>query len=40
MKTAFAGIFTLAVLGVGLFVITAWVERRVLFWHESSLDVR
>jgi NitT/TauT family transport system permease protein len=40
MKTAFAGVVTLAVLGVGLFMITAWVERRVLFWHESSLDVR
>jgi NitT/TauT family transport system permease protein len=40
MKTAFAGIVTLAVLGVGLFLITAAVERRVLFWHESTWDVR
>jgi NitT/TauT family transport system permease protein len=40
MATAFAGIFTLAVLGVGLFLITAAIERRVLFWHESTWDVR
>jgi NitT/TauT family transport system permease protein len=40
METAFAGIFTLAVLGVALFLITAAVERRVLFWHESTWDVR
>jgi NitT/TauT family transport system permease protein len=39
METAFAGIFTLAVLGVALFLITAAVERRVLFWHESTWDV-
>jgi NitT/TauT family transport system permease protein len=36
MATAFAGIFMLAILGVGLFLITAAVERRVLFWHESN----
>lgn len=40
MPTAFAGIFTLAVLGVGLFLLTSLVERRLLFWHESTLDVR
>ncbi len=40
MPTAFAGIFTLALIGVGLFLITAAVERRVLFWHESTFDVR
>ena len=40
MATAFAGVFTLAVIGVALFLITAYVERRVLFWHESTLDVR
>jgi NitT/TauT family transport system permease protein len=40
MKTAFAGVFTLAVIGVALFVITSWVERRVLFWHESTLDTK
>jgi NitT/TauT family transport system permease protein len=36
MATAFAGIFTLAVLGVALFLLTAYAERRVLFWHESN----
>ena len=40
MPTAFAGIFTLALIGVGLFLLTAAIERRVLFWHESTLDVR
>jgi NitT/TauT family transport system permease protein len=40
MATAFAGVFTLAILGVALFLITAAVERRVLFWHESTWDVR
>jgi len=40
MPTAFAGVFTLAVLGVALFLITTYVERRLLFWHESTLDVR
>jgi NitT/TauT family transport system permease protein len=36
MRTAFAGVFMLALLGVGLFLITAEAERRVLFWHESN----
>jgi NitT/TauT family transport system permease protein len=36
MRTAFAGVFTLAILGVALFLITAAIERRVLFWHESN----
>jgi NitT/TauT family transport system permease protein len=40
MPTAFAGIFTLALLGVGLFLLTTAIERRVLFWHESNWDVR
>jgi NitT/TauT family transport system permease protein len=40
MDTAFAGIFALAVLGVGLFLITTAIERRLLFWHESTWDVR
>ena len=40
MATAFAGVFTLALLGVVLFLVTSWLERRVLFWHESTLDVR
>ncbi|HLF76826.1 MAG TPA: ABC transporter permease [Dehalococcoidia bacterium] len=37
MATAFAGVFTLAILGVALFLVTTWIERRVLFWHESTL---
>jgi len=36
MRTAFAGVFMLALLGVGLFLLTAEAERRVLFWHESN----
>jgi NitT/TauT family transport system permease protein len=40
MDTAFAGIFTLAFLGVALFLLTTAVERRMLFWHESTWDVR
>lgn len=40
MKTAFAGVATLAIIGVALFVLTSAIERRVLFWHESTLDVR
>jgi NitT/TauT family transport system permease protein len=38
MATAFGGIFTLALIGVALFLVTSFVERRVLFWHESNLD--
>ena len=37
MPTAFAGIVTLALIGVALFLITTAIERRVLFWHESTL---
>jgi NitT/TauT family transport system permease protein len=40
MATAFGGIFSLALIGVGLFLITTALERRLLFWHESSFDVR
>jgi NitT/TauT family transport system permease protein len=40
MPEAFGGIFTLGLIGVGLFVLTSLIERRVLFWHESTLDVR
>jgi NitT/TauT family transport system permease protein len=36
METAFAGVFMLALLGVGLYLITVEAERRVLFWHEST----
>ncbi|MPZ48574.1 MAG: ABC transporter permease subunit [Dehalococcoidia bacterium] len=40
MATAFGGVFTLAIIGVGLFLLTSALERRLLFWHESTLDVR
>ena len=40
MATAFAGIFSLAFIGVGLFLLMTALERRFLFWHESTLDVR
>ncbi len=35
--TVFAAIVTLAVMGIGLTLITAAIERRLVFWHESSL---
>jgi NitT/TauT family transport system permease protein len=40
MATAFGGVFTLALIGVGLFLITTVLEKRLLFWHESTWDVR
>jgi ABC-type nitrate/sulfonate/bicarbonate transport system permease component len=40
MPTAFGGIFTLAVIGVGLFLLTSYIEQRVLFWHESNVEAR
>ena len=40
MATAFGGVFTLAIIGVGLFLITTVLEKKVLFWHESTWDVR
>jgi NitT/TauT family transport system permease protein len=40
MATAFAGIFMLALLGVLLYVVSSAIERRVLFWHDSTLDLR
>jgi ABC-type nitrate/sulfonate/bicarbonate transport system permease component len=40
MPTAFGGIFTLAVIGVALFLLTSYIEQRVLFWHESNVEVR
>jgi NitT/TauT family transport system permease protein len=36
MPTAFGAILSLAVLGIGLYLITAALERRLLFWHEST----
>ena len=37
MPTSFAAILVLALMGIGMFVLTAYVERRVLFWHESVI---
>ena len=39
MPTAFSAIAALAAIGIGLSVVTAYLEKRVLFWHESSLAV-
>ena len=36
LDTAFGAIFSLAILGVGLYLLTAALERRLLFWHESA----
>lgn len=36
MPTAFGAIVSLAVLGIGLYLITSALERRLLFWHEST----
>lgn len=37
MPTLFSAIFVLAFIGIGLTVVASYVERRVLFWHESFL---
>ncbi len=37
MPTAFGAIFSLAILGIGLFLLTSAIERRLLFWHESAV---
>ena len=33
----FAAVFVLAIVGVSMTAVVAYIERRVLFWHESSL---
>lgn len=35
----FAAVFVLAVVGVSMTGVVAYIERRVLFWHESSSGV-
>lgn len=35
MPTSFSAILVLAFMGIGLTIVTSYVERRVLFWHES-----
>ena len=37
MPTLFGAIFALAVMGIGLTVLVSLIERKALFWHESSL---
>ena len=37
MPTLFSAVLVLAFIGIGLTIFTAYLERRVLFWHESSL---
>jgi NitT/TauT family transport system permease protein len=39
MPSAFAAIVSLAAMGVGLYLIVSLVERRLLSWHESTMDV-
>ena len=37
MPTLFAAVLVLALMGIGLTILTAYAERRVLFWHESFM---
>ena len=37
MPTLFSAVLTLAFIGIGLTVLLSYVEKRVLFWHESVL---
>ncbi|MDA1188521.1 MAG: ABC transporter permease [Chloroflexi bacterium] len=37
MPTLFSAIVTLAVIGIGLTIFVWYLERRVLFWHESNI---
>lgn len=37
MPTLFAAVLVLAFFGVALTALTAYAERRMLFWHESSV---
>lgn len=37
MPTLFSAIVTLAIIGIGLTLIASAVERKLLFWHESTL---
>jgi ABC-type nitrate/sulfonate/bicarbonate transport system permease component len=39
MPTAFAAVVSLAAMGIGLYLAVAVVERRLLSWHESTLDL-
>jgi len=37
MPTLFSAVLSLAVIGISLTIATSLLERRVLFWHESSI---
>ena len=37
MDTLFAAVLSLAFIGIGLTLLTSYLEKRVLFWHESSI---
>ena len=37
MPTLFSAILALAFLGISLTVITAYIERKALFWHDSTM---
>ncbi|MGA2286178.1 MAG: ABC transporter permease [Dehalococcoidia bacterium] len=39
MPTAFAAVVSLAAMGIALYAAVSIVERRLLFWHESTLDL-
>ncbi len=36
--TLFGAVFTLAFLGIGLTILVSVLEKKVLFWHESSIS--
>ena len=36
MPTLFASAITLALIGIGLTLVTSLLEKRILFWHEST----
>ncbi len=38
MPTLFSAILALAFLGISLMILTSFVEKRLLFWHESAID--
>lgn len=38
MVTLAAAVFVLAIFGIGLYLIVGFIERRLLFWHESILS--
>ena len=37
MDTLFSAVLVLAFIGISLTILTAYAERRVLFWHDSSI---